>query len=497
MKKELYETLIEYNSTVTSFHMPGHKGKGFYPFPDSYAMDVTEVPGTDDLYHPEGILAQSMKQISDIYGTEESILLVNGSTAGVTAAITAIGKPGDTIAIARNCHKSVYNAALMNDYQVVYIEPQPTDIYGVFGSIDPNRVQEVLKKNNAIKAVVLTSPTYEGIVSDIAAISQMAHERECCVIVDEAHGAHFDYSELLPQSACRMGADIVIQSTHKTLPALTQTGLCHVMSWAYINKKRLIEALQMVQTSSPSYVLMASIDSAVRYMDRHRSSFTTFIQQLQTIISGEIQGGYFLGANKPIVYDQDPTRLTFIIEEAEITGYDLMGYLRAHDNIQAETAGMEHVIFIVTIADDIPKILTLMASIEKAINALMWMHSPTKNSEGDTVQRLTIESTINSSQETIQKKNMPIKDTVMAYPKTQAVMTMHEAYYSCTRMQPINETIGCVSASFLIPYPPGIPIVCPGEVISEDILNRIQEFHSNEWEVYGIIDSRIEVVDFK
>ncbi len=470
MKQELYKVLMEYNDQVTSFHMPGHKGKGLYPFPNSYAIDVTEVPGTDDLYHAEGILAEAMERIRKIYKTKESILLVNGSTAGLTAAIRSIGKPGDTIAIARNCHKSVYNAILMNDYKVHYVEPMKTDVTGIFGSIDPHEIDKLLKSNPEIKAFVVTSPTYEGVVSDIGEISKKTHANHCALIVDEAHGAHFQFAELLPESACGLGADIVIQSTHKTLPALTQTALCHVMSWDYVKRKRLIEALQMAQTSSPSYVLMASIDSAVQYMHTHRSSYLEKIQQIKRHISGEIEGGYFLSKEKPGVYDQDCTRLTFVIDYPGITGYQFIAFLREQFCLQAETAGLEHVIFITTIADGNEAIGNLVNVIREAM-------------------QLLINRNVKNKLE-IKKEKNPI-----VYPKTKAVMTMYQAYYSETRMELVEDGLGCVSASFLIPYPPGIPLVCPGEVITQDILDRIKEFRSNEWEIYGIIDARIEVVD--
>ncbi len=241
------------------FHMPGHKRNTFgnETLDGIYGIDITEIEGFDDLHNARSILKDAQDRAAKCYGADETHFLVNGSTGGILASITGAVTTGDTIVIARNCHKSVYNAVMLSGADMYVITPDKEPLFGMYGGVDAADVKEVLKTSKA-KAVVITSPTYDGIVSDVENIAKICHEHGACLIVDSAHGAHFGFSEGFPKSAIKY-ADVVITSVHKTLPSLTQTALIHINKNCSCSQK-IRRMLSVFQTSSPSYVLMASID---------------------------------------------------------------------------------------------------------------------------------------------------------------------------------------------------------------------------------------------
>ena len=233
MKKEelLIERLKKYRRLdMYPFHMPGHKrAEGIkLSFPDPFSVDITEIDGFDNLHHPEGILKDSMEWASSLYGSDRTWYLVNGSTCGLLSAISAAVSHGGKILVSRNCHKAVYHGIYLNHLEAVYVYPQPVPGLGIQGGILPEDVENALKNDPDIQAVLIVSPTYDGIVSDVEAIAKIVHKAGLPLIVDEAHGAHFAYGDAFPKSALELGADAVIQSVHKTLPSLTQTALLHV-----------------------------------------------------------------------------------------------------------------------------------------------------------------------------------------------------------------------------------------------------------------------------
>ncbi|MBP5414463.1 MAG: aminotransferase class V-fold PLP-dependent enzyme, partial [Lachnospiraceae bacterium] len=254
----MYDELKKlYDSDIYPMHMPGHKRRdGFGQIKNALEIDITEIVGYDDLYEPEGFIKEALKRAAELYKAEHTMFLVNGSTVGILASVFAATKPCGRILIARNCHKSVYHAAALRELKAEYIFPSQKD--GMFESIDPKEVEDKLKSAD-FDAVIITSPTYEGKVSDIEKIAHICHENKAALIVDEAHGAHFGFHDRFPKSAVG-AADLVVMSTHKTLPTLTQTGLLHVNDEYY---EKVTKYLQMFQTSSPSYLLMSSIDSCL------------------------------------------------------------------------------------------------------------------------------------------------------------------------------------------------------------------------------------------
>ena len=278
---ELFDKLANYgNSGIYPFHMPGHKRQKTVDF-NPYKIDITEIEGFDNLHHAEGVLLEAQKKAEKLYGSEESHFLINGSTAGILSAVSACAKK--TVLIARNCHKAVYHAALIRNLDVYYVYPEIQEEFMLNGGINPADVERSLEEHPEIEAVVITSPTYDGIVSDVKRIAEIAHAYGKPLIVDEAHGAHFGFSKYFPENSVHLGADIVIHSLHKTLPSYTQTALIHI-NGKLVDRQKVRMFLQMYQTSSPSYILMAGIDECIRYVEEQGTdAFDKFAERLDRI----------------------------------------------------------------------------------------------------------------------------------------------------------------------------------------------------------------------
>lgn len=275
------------------WHMPGHKRRLNTIFPElvnsPFSIDVTEVEGLDEFHQPEGIIKEAFGKAAAIYGSHKSYYLVNGATCGILAAISAVCKQGDSLIVARNCHKSVYNAIRLLKLRPIYVVPEWNATLEMFGALTPETVKKAIKTHPEAKAVIMVSPTYEGVVSDIEKIVKNAHKASIPLIVDEAHGAHFEFManvnetisttnyNNVPDPAIRLGADIVIESLHKTLPAMTQCAILHENS-KLVDRKRLEEFLSIYQSSSPSYVFMAATEACIEKMTMNVTDVSLFIR---------------------------------------------------------------------------------------------------------------------------------------------------------------------------------------------------------------------------
>ena len=267
----LYQRLNEYSeSDYYGFHMPGHKrnrnlmGNGL-----PYSIDITEIEGFDDLHHAANVLKEAQERAARVYGAQESHFLINGSTAGILSAVLGNTQRGDAVLVARNCHKSVYHGIYLNDLKPYYLYPEFRQDIELNTGISVSAVKTALKEHSEIRAVIIVSPTYDGVLSDVRGIAQAVHEKGIPLIVDEAHGAHFGFHPYFPENALAKGADVVIHSVHKTLPALTQSALLH-MQGSYANRRKVRKYLDMLQSSSPSYILMAGIDACMDMLENRR-----------------------------------------------------------------------------------------------------------------------------------------------------------------------------------------------------------------------------------
>lgn len=441
------------------FHMPGHKRnlKIDSLLNEIAKIDITEITGFDDLHHPEEMIRQFMDQLQQIYGTRESYLLVNSSTAGNLAAISALCNIGDKILVARNCHKSVYHAIELLGLDPVYIYPE-IDQYGICRGITKEQVEQIIKEEKAIKAMVLVSPTYEGRVSDIKGISDILHRNKIPLIVDEAHGAHFIYHEAFPESAISTGADIVIQSLHKTLPAFTQTGLLHLCTDC-VTKEIMQKKLSIFQSSSPSYVLMASIEQCIHICNENRGYFQQYCERLWILREKlkELK-------NIKLVPTDDIGKLVFSVKDTTISGEELFEILRDRYQLEMEMSELYYVIAMTSLCDTqegFDRLYQAMIQIDQEIE---------KNDQ----KQLLMEN---------------------GFHKNKKALTPEQATRRDRKQIDYRKAKDKIAAEFVFLYPPGIPLVAPGEVIDDHVIHKISQYEQNDMKVIGLDNHKIYIID--
>ncbi len=362
-----------YNSDEYPFHMPGHKRMDTGSELDgAYHLDITEIEGYDNLYDARGILRDAMDYAGSLYGCPHTYYLVNGSTIGIHIAIhtaadmyAATGKR-ERLLIASNCHRSVHAAAELSGLNMDVIQPFRIDGFGIYGGISQVDLEDKLSaaagEGKPYAAVVITSPTYEGIISDIEVIADICHRYDTMLIVDEAHGAHLDLSDAYPGGALKYGADIVIHSAHKTLAAMTQTALLHIQG-SLVNITTIEKYWTMLQTSSPSYVLMASIDNSLHHIVEHPEMVRAHLDRLSGVRDRLTKGPEgqglkelkFLTEQDISGYDScvalDPYKFTISTENTYIDGYTLQKILLDDHHIQVEMATDGYILGITTYMD--------------------------------------------------------------------------------------------------------------------------------------------------
>lgn len=460
---KLYDTLIEYGkSDYVPLHMPGHKRK-VIEFANPYSFDITEIDGFDNLHHAEGILKEAQKHAAIVCQSDETHFLVNGSSGGILSAVFSATKQNGELIMARNCHKAVYHAAELRQLKTHFIYPEMLT-EGILGGISVEMVEETMEQHPEAKTLILTSPTYDGVVSDIKGIVKAAHAKGVTVIVDEAHGAHFLKESGFPKSAIRCGADVVIQSTHKTLPSLTQTALLHVNK-DYRYKEKVRKYLTMFQTSSPSYVLMASIDQAMHwYMEEGRDAYKEYLSRLKKLRGAfATQLKHLTLLTPEQVFDYDISKVLISTGKANISGEELHKRLLKKYHIQSEMVSSEYMLFMTSAADT-------SEDYKRFLDAL-----------------LEIDSTLEEK-----PASMQVKEDM---GKRKVVMPIFEAIEKKKKQVPLLESMGEVCASYIYIYPPGIPLLTPGEKISERCVRYIQNNLDERLEVHGLsANQEIEIV---
>lgn len=470
-KQGLYEKLIKYGKDGNyGFHMPGHKRNGsLLEGMDPFDIDITEIDGFDNLHHATGVIKEGMDNAAKYWGTDKTWFLVNGSSCGILAAINAVTDIGDSIVIGRNCHKAVYNAVELRNLNVHYIYPEYIREFGINGGYNSEKLEKIFSESKNIKAVVITSPTYDGIVSDIEKMAEITHKYGAVLIVDEAHGAHLGISEKLPKPAYELGADLVIESVHKTLPALTQTALLHLCS-DRVSQERVEECLGIYESSSPSYVLMASIDKCIRELqstgvDRMEKLLTineNFRKNVDNLRYIHVPGEELVGKNQ--VYGVDVTKLIICIRPEAGDGKKLAGTLREEYGFEMEMEAAGYVLGITTICDDENEIMRLAESLKKIDDGLM------------------------KSPKEIDVRTDNVKQIDVRLLENRVACSVYEAKKSQMEEIEITEAQGRVSGEFLYLYPPGIPLLVPGEIISEELLDQISEFKRMDMNINGLRD---------
>ena len=500
----LLERLTEYaGSDAYPFHMPGHKRREIPDgipggFPDPYGIDITEIDGFDNLHHAEGILKDAMETVAAIYGADRSWYLVNGSTCGILSAVFAATENGGKILTARNCHKAVYHAICLNRLEAEYLYPEEITEFRINGGIRAEDVRKALEKDamrcagnsgdvrgkiTKIQAVLITSPTYEGVVSDIRAIADAAHEYGIPLIVDEAHGAHLEYADQchgFPKSALEYGADLVIQSLHKTLPSFTQTAILHVKG-KLVEQDRVSRYLSMFQTSSPSYLFMAGMERCIRYMDgdgrnemvRYEERLEHFMKRMEGLQVLEVLDWEICRKYRTVA-GWDPSKIVVSTMRAEdFHGEELAETLRRKYHLEMEMTAPEYVIAMTSLMDT-------EEGFERLGTALL---------EIDGALRRRTES---GRKEKAASETPEGLESKLSHPVRR--MLICEAMDADTERTAFQDTVGKVSAEFVYLYPPGIPIIAPGEVFTDAIVEKIMAYKAAGLLVQGPADPDADVI---
>ena len=484
----LYRKLREYGeSDYYGFHMPGHKRQLGY-FENPYKFDITEIDGFDDLHHPEkdGVLTRAQERAAGLYGAEETHFLVGGSTAGILSAISGCARRGGRILMARNCHRSVYHAAELGGLEAEYLYPQQIASPGINGPVLPEDVERALAEKAAFseqekgqdarkaagwfQAVVITSPTYDGICSDVRAIAKICHRHEVPLIVDQAHGAHFPFSDYFPEDAVSAGADVVIHSVHKTLPSLTQTALLHIQG-RLADRERIRHFLSVYQSSSPSYILMASIDACMELLEtKGEALFREHAQLLESFREGcrDLEALRLYGAEQAPHFDR--SKLLISTERAEITGGGLSGLLLERYHLQLEMSAPDYAVGIASIADT----ESGFARLNRALHEL-----DRELAEGSRQGREKEKTWMDAG-----------RLSSGGLPRSRAALTAGEALEREKESRPLSKCAGRLAGAYVYLYPPGIPLLVPGEEITEQAIGRIEKWLAAGFPVHGLAEGK-------
>lgn len=442
-------------SGVYPFHMPGHKRQRL-PFPNPYEADITEIEGFDNLHHPEGILKEAQQRAAELYGSKRAYYLVNGSTCGVLSAICAATEKGGRVLVARNCHASVYHALYLRELAAEYLYPVIADC-GIAGHIPAEQVEDAFCRNPGIAAVVITSPTYEGVISDVAAIAEIAHRYGVPLIVDGAHGAHLGFGGVFPENAVRQGADAVIMSLHKTLPSFTQTALLHLCS-ERIDAGRVERFLDIFETSSPSYLFMAGMDACVRLLrqdgDRlfaaYRERLDAFYESVKDLTNLEVlRRERIVSASRRDAFEWDDSKLVIFTHRAGITGKELHRRLLGEYGLEMEMVSGDYVLGMTSIMDTEEGFGRLAAALHEIDRDLC----KTAASKDDIIGKSTFISRI-----------------CQPNPRRLELAGAADGRFGET---PLAAAAGSVAADYIYLYPPGIPLIVPGEVITAEFVRRL------------------------
>jgi Arginine/lysine/ornithine decarboxylases len=450
-------------------HMPGHKrNTELMQMGNPYDIDITEIEGFDNLHQPEGVLKELSNRISQLYGSKCSYPLVNGSTAGILAGISAATKYGDKVIVARNCHKSVYHAITVKGLVPIYLYPPQVENMPVNGGILPSEIEDALIKHKDVALVILTSPTYEGIVSDINEISEVVHRYGALLFVDEAHGAHFGFHEEFPLSAVSQGADIVIQSLHKTLPSFTQTAVLHSNSERL--NKRIQQYLSIYQSSSPSYILLAGIDRCISILEDRKEELFQEYNRLLSEFYLKIKDLKHLRVFEPNlvgqygIHDLDRSKIVISVHNTNLTGHQLHSLLYHDYHITLEMETPDYVLAMTSIGDK-------EEGFQRLAEALITID-----------QSITVPTNQINTSSNLDFSLRPICSVLPA----KAVEMQSEQI-------PVKDSIGRICAAYISMYPPGTPILVPGEIIEEEAIQYIQFIRRNKITITGLCEANNEI----
>lgn len=475
----LYDAIVQYaEEKKVSYHTPGHKHGQGIPKPfrkfvgdKVFRMDLSVMQEVDSLHEPSSVIKEAQILAAQAYGADYSFFLVNGTTGGNQAMILSVCDPGDKIIIPRNAHKSVISAVILAGAEPVYMMPRVDEGLDLFLNLTPDQVEESLRHNPNAKAVLVTSPNYFGMTTDLEAIAEIVHRHDKILLVDQAHGPHLHFHPSLPKSAMDCGADVCVESTHKHLAALSQGSMLHVRGHR-VDIMRLKTTLQMLQTTSPSYVILASLDQARRQMALEGEALLERVLKLCESTRAEINKTPGLSCLtrdqvKAIPgLDLDPTKLAISTRGINYAGHDLAMILNSEYGIQAELGDFQHLLLFVSFGNTEKEMKKLISALRKIVVDYRDMF-------------------LN------QKKRRRIAFPTFV-PKKE--MNPREAIAGPTRKIPFKRSVGKVCAEIVCPYPPGIPVLCPGEVVTHEIYTYLMNVLDSGARINGQSDARLQTI---
>lgn len=463
------------------FHMPGHKGR---PPEDNllnkflgsrvFAADVTNVPGMDDLHQVHGVIKEAQELAAKTFGADYTCFLINGSTCGLQSLVMTVCNPGDKILVPRNMHRSILSGIIMSGAIPIFFKPEYNHEYGIPLGTTPETIAHSLNRHPGIKAVILVSPTYHGITSDISRIAGIVHDHNIPLLVDEAHGPHLCFHEGLPQSALQGGADASVQGIHKILSAFTQASMLHIKG-SLIDRQRLEANLKLLQSTSTSYLLLASLDAARAEMENHGRYLISGALDLASYLRQKItriKGFSVLGkemAGKPGAHGIDPAKITISLRKLQVTGLWAEQWLRKKHHIQVEMSDIFNVLLIVTFGNS-------RSDADYLIKALKDMSGYVKLNK------------IKNNPYSIQKHIDPLP----GMPKL--VITPSEAFRAPYVVIPLAEAAGRITTEAVACYPPGIPIICPGEKMTVEIIEYLNAMRDMGIHFQGCHDTSLQTI---
>ncbi len=457
---------------ITPFFVPGHKhGRGLKEFSDFVGsrilgMDITSLPESDNLANPIGIIKESQELLADAFGAENAYFLVNGTSEGVQVMIRSAVKPGEQIIIPRNAHKSTVGGLILSGAVPVYVYPEMNAELGISTVVDSSTIKEIFKKHPFAKAVFVINPTYYGMVSDIKTIVRTAHREGAVVLVDEAHGAHMGFHDDFPLTRMEVGADMSAASLHKTGGSLTQSSVL-LLRGARIPQENVKQTLNLTRTTSPSYILMASLDVARKQLALWGDELLEETLELARYARreiNEIEGLYAFDHNlsgTSGIYDLDETKLAIYVGKLGVTGFALERELMTRFGIGLELADLNNVLALITIGDT-------KQSVDKLINAL---------------KTIVQERGTHDVKKLIELPEMP-----------DLIVSPRDAYYGTKKKVLLEEAAGEICGEMLMAYPPGIPLICPGERLTQDVVDYVKVLKEQHASLQGTADPYVNYI---
>jgi len=470
----LFEALKDYHSrNVIPFDVPGHKhGAGLPELADYVGkkmleIDVNAMECLDNISNPIGVIREAEALAARAYGADNAFFLVNGTTSGVQAMIMAACRPGEKIILPRNAHKSAIAGMILSGAVPIYIQPEINGDLGIAMGITADSIKQAIESHPDARAIFVIHPTYYGAVSDLAAIAKIAHRYGMAVLADEAHGAHFNFHPQLPASAMELGADASASSIHKTGGSLTQSSML-LMRDDILDPKYMKTTLNLTQTTSASYLLMASLDIARKQLaTRGRDILGRLLGIVREAKEelNSVDGLYAFGRELvgcPGVFDYDDTKLGVNVRKLGLSGYETEKLLRKEYNIQVELADMYNILAITAVGDTKESIGSLVVALKDLA----------KYHRNGNVSKIT--------------QGMLKNPEIVVSPR--------DAYYSSKKSVPLEEAVGYVSGESIMVYPPGIPLVTPGEMMTEEIVAYAKLLKEEECMLQGTQDPYVDTI---